>query len=440
MGFYERIAKIGPPGERRAEEKASRMHVEYFSKEEREARNLNVVRRDPPRRSDLSEDQVEVYDTLYEWVDMYHPRDQRYITLGGLAGTGKTTLIASLAKEWSGRSIVFAAYTGKAVDVLRAKLQAYGINAPCMTLHSLLYQPVIDSKTGEVLDWELKSRLGESFDDHFEAYEIVVIDEASMVGTDLWRDLVSFGVPIIAVGDHGQLPPVGNQTTSLMLEPDLKLEKIHRQAADNPIIALAHFVREGGNVRLFKAPGDDTRVRRIARFSQAVDVVAHGGLDTAGICYFNSTRVRLNDMARERRGYEGPDTVICLKNQDKILFNGMRGQLVEVISEPDERQRFVICVEFPDAGFRVRGMAYAPQFGASKTIASISDLPGITHWSQLGMLFDYGYVLTCHKSQGSQWREVVIQYETLSKDTEATRRAWLYTAITRAVERVHLVA
>lgn len=406
-------------------------------------------------RADLSPDQAVVYDQILAWW-----RDtgkKPYLTVGGLAGTGKSTLVSVLAGELrhDGAAIAFAAYTGKAARVLGRKLQAQGILPDfCGTLHSLLYVPVIHDhddpridckeqktcgKRGTVERWETMGLA--------DVYDLIIVDEASMVGADIWNDLLAAGVPILAVGDHGQLPPVGGSAVNLMESPNLRLEKIHRQAEGNPILALAHFVRQGGNLRQFR-PTDD-RVQFVRVFPPLASVAA--SFNNVAICYFNKTRVQLNNIVRAHVGRSGPtpdpgDVVVCLKNTGKRLANGMRGVFESLEPDADEFGRFRGTCRFPDDSIRIKGQFQYHQFGRPRTIASLDDLPPpvggdarYNNWNDVGLLFDFGYALTCHKMQGSQAKEVVVRYETFYKDTEDMRRRWAYTAFTRASERLYVV-
>lgn len=383
-------------------------------------------------REMLAPDQGKVYDAVVAWLGDVNRR--QYLTFGGFAGTGKTTLLSVLGSELQKNyDVVYGAYTGKATNVLGRKLREAGIAGQCGTLHSLMYQPQMDPKTGKVMGWAKREEIPGS---------LIVVDEASMVGEDVWDDLVSYGKPILAVGDHGQLPPVGKSVKNLMAKPDLKLEKIHRQAEGNPIIAFAHHVRRGGHPKAFKS--SDTRVRYVSKFIDVAHLVAADPAATAAICYTNKTRCALNAAVRSVKGYQGPhpdpgDTVVCLKNE-KPIFNGMRGVLEETRGEHDACGRVEATIAFPDDRFRVHGRINVHQFGKPKTFDDYSKLPGNpTNWYQVGLLFDYGYGLTCHKAQGSQFRTVVLVNDFFSRDNDGMRERWWYTAITRAVDELIVV-
>jgi len=194
----------------------------------------------------FSEDQEKAYNTIARWMaegGIVHDsqKDPLLLSMGGFAGTGKTTLVSALAKDF-GKAIRFAfcALSGRAASILGRKLIDHGVNVRenksddghyCGTIHGLIYQPV-ENDDGEVISWIRRDAL---------PYDVIVLDEASMVSESIFKDLARYGVQILAVGDHGQLPPIEGRF-SLMENPHIKLERIHRQAADNPIINLSMIV------------------------------------------------------------------------------------------------------------------------------------------------------------------------------------------------------
>lgn len=382
-------------------------------------------------RNDLSPDQTHVYDSIIAWHG--DPNARQYLKVGGLAGTGKTTLVSALAQELEsqGVCVVYAAFTGKAVNVMGKKLRAAGVHGQCMTLHSLMYRPKVDGN-GQIEGWEKVESL---------PAELVVVDEASMVGRELWEDLLSYGLPILAVGDHGQLPPIGDSVVNLMLEPDLKLEQIHRQAQGNPILALAQHVRLGNSHYQYE-PTDD-RVSFVPSFAAVAENVAAAPNEVAAICYTNKTRVAINNMVRRGlgRALKDPfpgDTVICLRNK-KPIFNGMRGRL-GLIDASGKDDSAGAVIDFEDDGLRLTSKVYLPQFNNPKTFDKIDGPDGKSKSiNSVGMLFDYGYALTAHKAQGSQFREVVLVYEDAFRGDKDLRNRWMYTAVTRASERLYVV-
>src|SRR5262249_29474959 len=164
--------------------------------------------------------------------------------LFGYAGTGKTTLARHVAQGVDGK-VLFAAFTGKAALVMRSK----GCER-ASTIHSLIYKT---RESGEEVP---------SFDlwDDAPASKaaLIVIDECSMVDAELGRDLKSFGVPLLVLGDPAQLPPIQGGGYFTEAQPDAMLTEVHRQAQDDPIVRLSMQIRAGN--RLMPGSYGETQV------------------------------------------------------------------------------------------------------------------------------------------------------------------------------------
>ncbi len=388
----------------------------------------------------LTPDQHQALVTIVQWLT---DNDRPYLTLGGYAGTGKTTLIAALRAElstkegWSNKTVAFCSYTGKAASVLRRRLQDFSALKPgdsCSTIHSLIYRPHTSGE--EVVGWQLSPNL---------AYNLIIVDEGSMVNQVIWRDLTSFRIPILVVGDHGQLPPIDGQF-NLLEKPHIRLDQIVRQAADNPIIQLSADIREG------IMPPVGTYGQGVRRISpddpdlyEAVDDVLQGSAtDTLCLCGRNKTRVRLNQRARQAREYESNlpvkgERVICLRNNHaKAIYNGMVGQVLG--ARPLGEHWLEAEIDFEELSSPFRGTLVRSQFLRETTLkpeevrAATIDDP-----RQLYDLYDYGYALTVHKSQGSEARKVVVLAERMQAYDNLMWRRWLYTAVTRAREELVLI-
>ena len=243
----------------------------------------------------LSDGQSAALDAIVKWHgDGGYPP----LTLGGLAGCGKTTLAGLLPEVLPRRTrIAFCAYTGKAASVLRSKLPG---GNEVSTIHRLLYTPavtVLCAASDQLLPREggrcpahrhgehpCTARQQVSFSpkmDPLDGLDLVVADEASMIPGRLWEDLTRHGVPVLAVGDHGQLPPV-QSSFNLMASPDLRLEEIHRQAAGSPVLAVARWAREQGHIppgwygeNVVKIRAARDRVRRPAPRRRGHDHLRH---------------------------------------------------------------------------------------------------------------------------------------------------------------------
>lgn len=350
---------------------------------------------------ELSTDQQVALDAILEWRAGGAQRDDPCLTLGGYAGTGKTTLIVHLAQEWPG--VAVAAFCGKAAHVLRAK----GVDA--RTVHGLIYVPA--KKADGTTRFRRRRHLG--------AVQTLIIDEASMIDHVTFHDLLAFGLPVLFVGDHGQLEPIGTNP-GLMANPRLRLEKVHRQALDNPILRLATAFREGRPTPRWSDPKGRLRVVGRGEFDRLV------ASDRQILCGFNRTRHRVNARVRAllgRRGLVAPEEkLVCLRNNKNWgIFNGQQLTALRIVHEgrrvidlevrTDDKRSFVLP-------------ALRQQFG--------HDLVG-DYQAQKVALLDYGYCLTAHKAQGSEWRDV-LALEEIHSSWDARR--WRYTVATRAKERL----
>lgn len=347
--------------------------------------------------------------------------------LFGYAGTGKTTLARHFAENVDGE-VLFAAFTGKAAQVLRTRGAK---NA--RTIHSLIYRPrgeeeVSDEETGKTTVSPMFSINRQS---PLAQAALIVIDECSMVDEALGTDLMSFGTPILVLGDPGQLPPISGGGFFTEHEPDILLTEIHRQARDNPIIDLAMQVREGREIM----HGDYGTAQVIGKSDVDRDTVLEADQVLVGT---NRTRRRYNQRLRELKGFtkgfpQAGDKLVCLRNDpSKALLNGSLWQVMTASRETVK----------PGINLMVRPEDDDMDRGAAKIklLKSQFEDPGLeVPWSTKKRYddFDYGYALTVHKAQGSQWNSVVLFDESFA--FRDTRERWLYTAITRAAERLVIV-
>lgn len=361
---------------------------------------------------DLSPDQKKAFDRILEWFACRNTQELkvRQLSLGGYAGTGKTTLLRLLVDR-ADCDVAVMSLTGKAVSVLIRK----GMDAA--TIHSTIYHFHLEKKKPV---FTLRSHIEDNPD-------LLIIDEASMVPTDVYKDLLSFKIPILWVGDHGQLEPVG-KNPEVMLSPDIRLEKIHRQAEGNPIIMFADGVRRGN------APA----AMAMTKYKPQVLVIRKGELRESElltadqiICAFNHARVRINKGIRRelKHPVNRPtvgDRVICLKNQRQLgIFNGLQGVIQEII--PDSKLPMYYAKIELDTGRVYEGEILAKQFNHVKGLIEVpKELSKCTYW-------DYCYAVTCHKAQGSEWPFVVVIEESCPLWSAAR---WAYTAVTRASERL----
>lgn len=383
----------------------------------------------------LSHDQELCLAHLLEWYKK-DTSEMQYVTLGGYAGTGKTTLIAILRKELhnihKNLTVGFASYTGKAARVLQNKLKeekAILKKDTVGTIHSLIYTPIINAQE-EIIGWKTKETID---------CDLVIIDEASMVDGMIWEHLRSYQKPIIVVGDHGQLPPIrGN--FNLMQKPDVTLNEIHRQAKLNPIIAISIQARREGKIDTGKYSGTVIKFDRndSETSERMTELLGNYSNDTLILCGYNTTRKRLNTYIRNSLGFESPypvsgDRVICLRNNHKAeIYNGMLGTIVNIQKKNNQWYMADIAMDGMDGDYS--GLISVDQFHADTALNFTQNRKMIMQ----GDLFDFGYALTVHKAQGSQAKRVILFEERFKKMDDDQWRRWLYTAVTRAEEELYI--
>jgi ATP-dependent exoDNAse (exonuclease V) alpha subunit len=341
------------------------------------------------------------------------PTAPQVFRLFGWAGTGKSTLAVHLAQDV--KTVKYAAFTGKAALVMRKR----GCKG-AQTIHSLIYT-LVSEKEGEprfVLDDESPAADA----------DLIVIDEVSMVDEQLGKDLLSFGTKVLVLGDPFQLPPVQGAGFFTADEPDIMLTEIHRQAADNPIIHLSMQVREGG----FIERGSYGESLVVARESVDRGAVMEADQVLVGR---NKTRLQYNDRLRELRGlpFHEPvvgDRMVCLRNNPrKKLLNGQ----IWIVTDTTRRSngKWSLLLADDEGKGETRVLTHK---------AFLSGEEDTMSWPERRQFdeFTFGYCLTVHKAQGSQWDNVYLFDESFVFREERAR--WLYTGITRAAEKITVVS
>lgn len=362
-----------------------------------------------------SPQQDEALSAVADWQKAaIRRRGEQVFRLFGYAGTGKTTLARHIAEDIDG-NVIFAAFTGKAASVMRSK----GCE-DASTIHSLIY------RSREQKAEEPTFVLNRASD--VKHAKLVIIDECSMVDEELGNDLLSFGVPVLVLGDPAQLPPVKGGGFFTEHEPDVMLTEVHRQARDNPIVRMSMTIREGGMLErgVFGSSAVIGREEIDAAAIMAADQVLVGR---------NETRRKFNKRIRELHGYHDiypakEEKLVCLRNnRQKGLLNG---------------ETFTVKLVGDHAGGLVK-LRVAPESGGgpSTKVSVLSEFfegrGEEVPWQLRRHTdeFDYGYALTVHKAQGSQWDNVVLFDESFA--FREHRQRWLYTAVTRAAKTLTVV-
>lgn len=343
------------------------------------------------------------------------PRASQIFRLFGYAGTGKTTLARHLAEDLNG-DVAFGAYTGKAALVMRSK----GC-AGATTIHAMIYRPRGGDEEGPSFAVNRDGPAAKA--------DLIVVDECSMVDEDLGRDLLSFGKKVLVLGDPAQLPPVKGGGFFTEAEPDAMLTEVHRQAVDDPIIRMSLAVREGRALE----PGLYGESRVITKREITADDVTGADQVLVGT---NRTRRLYNGRLRELKGLIDPmpavgDKLVCLRNDKaKGLFNGGTWTVQRLKTSDATRVKMDILPEDESARRSVSISVLKAFFEGEAEAIPFAQ-------RRKSDEFDYGYALTVHKAQGSQWDDVVLFDESYAFREHRDR--WLYTGLTRAAKRVTVV-
>lgn len=388
-------------------------------------------------------------------------QEKQVFRLFGYAGTLKTTMATVIDQDLTNGQSQFLAYTGKAASVLHSKgcenadtIHGQIYNAKDKSkqrlrdLEAMKAKLVADRENGRVAVAFANAELAKI--ERYMADEIsnlrrpawsvnmmssvkdrplLIVDECSMVGEKEGEDLLSFGVPILVLGDPAQLPPVmgGGYFTNHV--PDVMLTDVHRQAKDSPIIHLATTVREGGSLQ----PGTYGQSRVLPRSALNASLVMETDQLLVGR---NATRRSSNWRIRQLLGRNSPfpvtdDLLVCLKNNRELgILNG-----VQYISKNDaqDMEDGSVFLNILNSDFDQEREDYIA-LSAHKSIFLGEEVPFYEirdHDS-----FDFGNALTVHKAQGSQWNHVTVFDEWFQRNS---RKQWLYTALTRAAEQVDVV-
>lgn len=390
--------------------------------------------RNKPKHIDLTDEQTRLVSKLCHW---YQHSDRQWFSYTGAAGTGKTTVIRAFIEELGIERYISCAFVGKAVTVLSRQ------GLPASTIHSLIYHvmwvPMVNEK-GEIMpndDGRPRLKVEFSLKPSLENDpELIIVDEATMVNDDLAEDILSFGIKTVFIGDNNQLPPVFG-VSSVMSNPDFWLTKIMRQAEGNPIVYLSQRVLNRQPL-VFGTYGDSRVLPSLKLNSnyRDYDVIIAGK---------NNMRDDINNHIRHNvLGIQSKlpvigDKLICRQNDwdrsvegNIYLTTGMTG--------------YVTDIHRSLGGGRWMSIDFQPEISDEEFFNLYLD----TKYIQMGYedrklygfsryeKFEYGYCVTCHACQGSQFDNVLFLNQWFH-DADLTKKIQ-YTAITRAIHRVDIVS
>jgi len=370
---------------------------------------------------------------------------EKYVVISGYAGTGKSTLVRFIidALDVDESKVVYATLTGKAAEVLRKKG-----NKNAMTLHRLLYDSIPRAGGGFIRRPKLALE-----------YTTVIVDEVSMVPKTMIDMLLKHKVFVIFLGDPEQLPMIDkNESHTLLAKPHVFLDEIMRQEAESEIIQLTMKIRNGENIPFIKG-------KEVMVIPKEELVTGHLTWADTILCATNATRHAVNGQMRELLGFDGllqeREKVIVKRNywddcneDGDALVNGTIGTVKNIyesfIQIPNyirnNRHQIPIlgCDIVPEAGATFNNVSIDKDF-------LLKEEPCVD-WRisyQIGKLrnkigdilprqITYGYALTCHAAQGSEWDKVLVIEESFPFDKNEHRR-WLYTAVSRSSEKCVLI-
>lgn len=409
-----------------------------------------------------------------------------FFLLNGFAGTGKSTVLPYLveATGLNPHQIVYCAPTGKAAKVMTRKMRDEGLDTRATTIHKAIYRPkalkayqienelfaaqaeykIACTEGNPITIRELKGKISQleknlerAYDENSPAFQLdvdsmaasgawlFIVDECSMVDADMADDLRSFGVPILAIGDPGQLPPISLSGPGFCnRDPDAALTEIHRQALDNPIIWASMLIREGQDVPM--GSHGDGALRVIDREDD--DITYNLEVDKQIIVGTHEKRWQITRKLRKMEGYHGlgpaEGEFMMITKNSRLFPDLVNGSMVFMTAdvgplrpgnvtfagsvEDDEGKTYTLKCLQATIEEHYNGKNNASAHKRDVFRAKQDDR---THE------LDFAYAITCHKAQGSQWDEVVVHDQSNVFRKDASR--WLYTAVTRAAERLTLV-
>lgn len=367
------------------------------------------------------------FDTTYN--------KKNYFIISGYAGTGKSTIVNTLIKVLglASYNVLFAAFTGKAALILRIK------GNQANTIHKSFYN-IFYSETGNYY-FHLKKSLPSTI-------KLIVIDECSMINDKMISDILSFNLPTIFLGDIGQLPPVIGVNSLLrdIKNIDVQLTQVLRQNDTSGILDLATMTRNGEKL----IPG----VYKKCRVLHLKDIDDISKYDII-LCWRNTTRKLFNQAVRKTKNIDSiyplkGEKVIGLKNNyfHEIEYHGIpifpvNGLPSTVLhdAKQDKKTKNIILNYRPDfidkSGPAFKTFCHHEYFDIynydiekDPYIRKGEDEDDIVH-------LDFGYALTCARSQGSEYKRVLLLDEYIGP--KEIHDKFLYTGITRAMNNVDIV-
>lgn len=386
-------------------------------------------------------------------LERWHNKE-KYTVISGYAGTGKSTLIKFIisAMKLNPEEVRYVAYTGKAANVLKNK------GCPgATTAHKLIYHAKL-MPNGKYFFTPKKI-----FEMEREI-KVVVVDEVSMLPKKMWDLLCDYDFYILACGDPEQLPPVPDgkedPNNHVLDNPHIFLDEIMRQAQESEIIRLSMHIREGNP--LFTFPCQNEQVMIFDRKDLTDSMLTWAD---QVLCATNRTKVNLNQRMRQAYNFlpdvQVGDKIINTHNEWDIcsnlenpLTNGVIGKITQMelqewnypywirnepltvpiltatISGDEDGEEFIMLpFDYHEIQTGQPSLTGKEEY----TIMKRLEMPVPLHAS-------YGYAITVWKAQGSEWSKVLLMQEPGWPRIPDERRRYMYTGITRAVDKLVVVS
>jgi energy-coupling factor transporter ATP-binding protein EcfA2 len=415
---------------------------------------------------------------------MIADKQQGYYLLAGYAGTGKTTIAENIARfsQEKGYEVLVIAPTNKAAKVLSDKLKGSGVRSVSPdTIHKTIYGAP-DEVTGEWIPQEPVNN------------KVIIVDESSMINEDLMKDLVNFvndrGNIVIFMGDGFQLEQIGTDAGLFASLKDpavfkrkydvdinggVMLTEVRRQTLDSEILKIATIARLDNKIYVPAVSTSDFQVvSNMNTFQNQFAQSMSKNEDAVAVVATNNERILMNQIARRAKfgniteKLVPNETIISVANSesyrnsesfnvDKIEFSksinvtmkiNNRDVTYEMIASGiiDEKGKYRTLLLIP--GLDRPSMYHGEILMASRTNSDLRQFlnsEGLIRSTKEKVILDakliigtYGYAITGHKSQGSQWDKVFVNQNYTAPTWNAAR--WYYTAITRAANDVVVMA
>lgn len=385
-----------------------------------------------------------------EWYKNPTIRSRPWFEISGPAGSGKTYVVRMIIESLHLKldDVIFMAFVGKAALALRLS----GVNGK--TIHSAIYKVSYRNKkdSDENIIYFGGHPVIETYFEKLKSLppniKLLVVDEGGMVDTTKGEDILSFGIPVLVLGDLHQLPPVFG--TSLFLQkPDVILNEIMRQAKDSQIIYLSQLAMHGFYIPYGVYGNGECTVIRPSELTDD-----HLRMADLVICNTNLTRDKINWYIRDKiygiqsNTIEIGDKLICRQNcydilldddslgVDIALANGLIGTVMDTkknTGKGSNRLAIEFKPEFSTECFHdvpINPGYVLSEYEYRRTVNAKYD-PDV--------VFELGYCSTCHLAQGSQYPTILVYLDAIPGRQSDYFKKWLYTAITRAKEKLILV-